>query len=86
MLVGRHVIITGATSGIGKELVKKFAKTGAKVTIGHNLTEGPSFDLAKEFIKQVSSDSNNDNMTLKYIDVSDFNRYTLYNLYCVCIS
>lgn len=77
MFAGRHVIITGATTGIGKELVKKFAKQGARVTVGHNLIQGPSFDLAEEFIKQVSSASNNDNVALKFIDVSDFNR-------CVC--
>lgn len=75
MLAGKHVIITGATSGIGKELVKKFAKTGAKVTVGHNLKQGhPGFDTAQSFIKQVSSDSDNQQMSLKYIDVSDFNR------------
>ena len=73
MLAGRHVIITGATSGIGKELVKKFAKTGAKITVGHNL-QGPTYDLAKQFISQVSSESNNDKVKLKYLDVSDFNR------------
>jgi NAD(P)-dependent dehydrogenase (short-subunit alcohol dehydrogenase family) len=72
MLAGRHVIITGATAGIGKELVKKFAKTGAKVTVGHNLQQGPTFDLAKDFIQQVAAESNNNSLKLKYIDVSDF--------------
>lgn len=81
MLAGRHVIITGATTGIGKELVKKFAKTGAKVTVGHNLVQGPKFDLAKEFIKQVSSESKNDNMALKYIDVADFDRFVYLYLF-----
>lgn len=74
MLAGRHVIITGATTGIGKELVKKFAKTGAKITVGHNMGQSGALDRATDFVKQLSSESNNGNIALKYIDVSNFDR------------
>ena len=69
------MIITGATTGIGKELVKKFARTGAKVTIGHNLQEGEALKNVNEFLRELSVESNNEKLVLKFLDVADFNRY-----------
>ena len=40
------VVITGGTRGIGKSMVKAFAKEGAKVIINYNISE----ELAKELL------------------------------------
>ena len=71
MLNARHVIVTGATTGIGKELVKKFARAGARVTVGHNL-EGSALEAAEKDVHNISVEAKNDHVGLVYLDMADF--------------
>lgn len=49
------VVITGGTRGIGKSMVKAFAKEGAKVIINYNISE----ELAKELLEDINSYNTN---------------------------
>ncbi|WP_323668401.1 SDR family NAD(P)-dependent oxidoreductase [Aliarcobacter butzleri] len=64
MFEGKHVLVTGGTSGIGLEIAKKFLSLGAKVTI-----TGRSIDKLNSVKKEI----NNSNLIVVEWDISSTN-------------
>jgi len=48
LLDGKTVIITGASRGIGNEIARTFAKSGANVAFTYSSSEAPALELEKE--------------------------------------
>lgn len=64
MFLGKHVLVTGGTSGIGLEIAKKFLFLGAKVTI-----TGRNIDKLNDIKKEI----NNANLIAVEWDISKVN-------------
>lgn len=62
---GKTVIITGCTSGIGKETARDLAKRGARMIMACRNTDTAN-RLKDEFVKE----SNNDNIAVRKLDLS----------------
>lgn len=56
-------LVTGGTSGIGKEIVKELLQKGCKVVTCYSTNENNAIELKKEF--------NSDDLTIVKCDVSD---------------
>lgn len=65
-LVDRRIIVTGATSGIGKEIARNLAYFGADVIIASRNRERGSAVL-----QELVDDSGNDRLTMMQVDVAD---------------
>jgi len=64
MFAGKNVLVTGGTSGIGLEIVKKFLSLGAKVTItGRNIDK----------LNTIKKEINNSNLIVVEWDISSTN-------------
>ncbi|XP_052744950.1 retinol dehydrogenase 14 isoform X2 [Bicyclus anynana] len=64
---GKTVIVTGCTSGIGKETAKELAKRGAKVIMACR-----SLDKAEKVKDDIIKSTNNPNVVVKKLDLSSF--------------
>lgn len=64
-LVGRRCIVTGATSGIGKEVARNLAYFGATVVLA-----GRNRDRGSAALQEIAEDSGNDRITFLQVDLS----------------
>ncbi|CAH2059105.1 unnamed protein product, partial [Iphiclides podalirius] len=64
---GKTVIVTGCTSGIGKETARELAKRGAKVIMACR-----NVDVAERIKKELVAETNNANIVVKALDLSSF--------------
>ncbi|XP_034837418.1 retinol dehydrogenase 14 [Maniola hyperantus] len=64
---GKTVIVTGCTSGIGKETAKELAKRGAKVIMACR-----SLDKAEKVKDEIIEATKNSNILIKKLDLSSF--------------
>ncbi|KYM82669.1 PREDICTED: retinol dehydrogenase 14 [Atta cephalotes] len=62
---GKTIIITGCTSGIGKETARDLAKRGARIIMACRNT-----DTANQFKDEIVKESNNSNIVVRKLDVS----------------
>ncbi|XP_071574274.1 retinol dehydrogenase 14 [Temnothorax nylanderi] len=62
---GKTVIITGCTSGIGKETTRDLAKRGARIIMACRNT-----DIANQLKDEIVKESNNGNITVRKLDLS----------------
>jgi len=63
-LVGRRCIVTGASSGIGKEVAKNLAYFGATVVLACR-----DLDRGSAVLQQIAEETGNDRLSLHLIDV-----------------
>lgn len=64
---GKTVIITGCTSGIGKETARELAKRGARVIMACR-----NIDAAEEIKNEIIEATKNENVVVKKLDLSSF--------------
>ncbi|KAH9597068.1 Short-chain dehydrogenase/reductase SDR [Trypanosoma melophagium] len=68
-LMDRHVVITGGTSGIGRETAAQLASMGANVTVLSR--NGPHVDAAMKYIRKFSQ-SESQEIHFTALDLADF--------------
>ncbi len=68
-LIGKVCLITGATSGIGKETALELAELGAEVVI-----TGRDKEKAKSVVKAIRVESRNENVSYMIADFCDLNQ------------
>jgi retinol dehydrogenase-12 len=66
-LVDRRCVVTGATSGIGKEIARNLAYFGATVVIASR-----NRDRGSATLQELVDDSGNDRLTMMEVDLSSF--------------
>lgn len=64
---GKTVIITGCTSGIGKETLKDLANRGARIIMACR-----NLDAANKLKDEIVKETSNDNIVVRKLDVSSF--------------
>ena len=66
-LSGRHFLVTGANTGIGKETARGLAKRGARVTLA-----GRSEDKTRAAMADIADETSGTDLAFLHIDLADF--------------
>ena len=66
-LTGRHFLVTGANTGIGKETARGLAKAGAKVTLA-----GRSEDKTRAAMTDITAETTGADLEFLQLDLADF--------------
>jgi retinol dehydrogenase-12 len=66
-LSGRHFLVTGANTGIGKETARGLAKRGARVTLA-----GRSEDKTRAAMADIAAETSDADLEFLQLDLSDF--------------